>query len=125
VTNNEGSEFEMTLTELKNAIETSLKFERNPDNINVVISTALPYATYCQRPCEDVRYAGMGFDWEAGQFRIEPKEKLMAVKHDVPQMVMEYRNNYHCPKCEHMLSGKRKNTDIRFCSRCGQAVKWE
>ena len=113
----------MSLTELKNIIETAMKFEKDPDNINVVISTELPYITCGQRPCVYVKYAGIGFDWEAGQFRIEPEEKLMAVKHDVPQLVMEWRGNYHCPKCEYMLSG-RKNTDVRFCSRCGQAVKW-
>ncbi len=118
-------EVNMTLTELKNAIDTALQFERNTDNIDVVITTVLPYITYGQRPCMDVRYVGMGFDWESGQFRIEPEEKLMCVKHDTPQPVMEWHENYHCPKCEHMLSGKRKNKDIRYCSKCGQAVKWE
>ena len=115
----------MTLTELKNAIDTALQFERNPDNIDVVITTVLPYMTCGQRPCMDVRYVGMGFDWEHGQFRIEPKEKLMAIKHDEPQMVMEYRGNYHCPKCEYMISQRKKLDAIRFCGKCGQAVKWE
>ena len=40
--------------------------------------------------------------------------------------VIEWNENYFCPKCEHMLSkNRKKKTDIRFCSRCGQAVKWE
>ncbi len=63
---------------------------------------------------------------EAGQFRITPDEKLMAVKHDVPQPVIEWNENYHCPKCKHMLSkNRKKKTDIQLCSRCGQKVKWE
>ena len=115
----------MTLRELKNAIDTVLQFEKNPENIDVVISTELPYITCGQRPCVDVRYVGLGFDWEQGQLRIEPKEKLMAVKHDVPQMVLEWHDNYHCPKCEYMISQGKKKDTIRFCAKCGQAVKWE
>lgn len=116
----------MKLLGLINTINTVLQVERRkPEDIDVVITTELPYATLGQRPCTGVRCVGMGFDWEAGQFRITPEDKLIAVKHDVPQHVMEWRGNYHCPKCEHMLSAKRKKTDIRFCSRCGQAVKWE
>ena len=115
----------MKLTQLASAVNSALEHERRPEEINVVITTALPYITCGQLPCADVRCAGMGFDWEAGQFRITPAEALMAVKHDVPQRVIERHENYHCPKCEHMLSGKRKNKDIRYCSKCGQAVKWD
>lgn len=115
----------MKLTELISSINSALQFEKHPENIEVVISTKVPFITCGQSPCTGVKYVGMGFDWEHGQFRIEPEEKLMCVKHDVPQPVMEWRENYHCPKCEHMLSGKRKNKDIRYCSKCGQAVKWD
>ena len=31
------------------------------------------------RPYEKVQSVGLGFDWEAGQFRIEPENKLMEV----------------------------------------------
>jgi len=115
----------MKLTQLASAVNSALEHERRPEEIDVVITTALPYMTCGQLPCACVRFASMGFDWEAGQFRIMPDEALMAVKHDVPQKVIEWRGNYHCPKCEHMLSGKRKKTDIRFCSQCGTAVKWD
>ncbi len=115
----------MTLSELKNAIDTAMQFERNPDNIDVVITTVLPYLTCGQRTSMEVRYVGMGIDWENGQFRIEPKEKLTAVKQDVPQTVKEYLGNYHCPKCEHMISKRKKLDAIRFCCKCGQAVRWE
>ena len=115
----------MNLLSLINAISSALQVEkRKPEDIDVVITTELPYMTCGQRPCTGVHYACMGFDWEAGQFRITPEDKLIAVKHDVPQQVREWNNNYHCPKCEHMLA-KRKNKSIRFCSNCGQAVKWE
>ncbi len=32
---------------------------------------------------------------------------------------------YCCPKCGYVLSRTNKNKDIHFCSKCGQAVKWE
>lgn len=115
----------MHLIDLINAINETLKVEkRHPKDIEVVITTQLPYITCGQLPCVGVRCVGMGFDWEAGQFRITPEDELMAVKHDVPQKVMEWQGNYHCPKCEHMLSKGVKKTDIRFCSKCGRAVKW-
>ena len=31
------------------------------------------------RPYEKVQSVGLGFDWKAGQFRIEPENKLMEV----------------------------------------------
>ena len=113
----------MNLKELQSAICTALQFEKVPENVEVVITTQLPYATCGQRPGTGVKYVGMGFDWESGQFRIEPKEKLMEVKNNVPQGVLEWRGNYHCPRCERLLSS-RKNTDIQFCYHCGQWVKW-
>ena len=116
----------MNLLQLAKAINNTLQVERkNPEDIEVVITTQLPYATCGQLPCTGITCVGMGFDWEAGQFRITPEEKLMAVRHDVPQPVMEWRGNYHCPKCEYMISKGHKSDAVRFCSKCGQAVKWE
>lgn len=113
----------MKLNELKSAVDMALQYERHPENVEVVITTKLPYATCGQLPCAGVKYVGMGFDWEAGQFRIKPMEDLMCIKHDIPQAVVEYCGTYCCPKCEKTL-GKRKDTDIRFCSKCGQALNW-
>ncbi len=115
----------MKLTELKEKVDMATRIQPRPENVEVVISTVLPYATVGQRPCVGVKYVGMGFDWEAGQFRIEPEEKLIIRKNDVPQKILEWEGNYHCPKCEKMLSKSRKKPELRFCSWCGQAVKWE
>ena len=114
----------MTLTELKNAVDSALQYEKNPERINVVISTKLPYLTCGARPSVGVEHANIGFDWEANQFRLTPTEELMEIKHDVPQIVMEWDGNYYCPKCERMLSKGRKKDAIQFCCKCGQAVKW-
>lgn len=48
-------------------------------NSLVVISVEDSRNTVGSRPYTKVRSVGMGFDWEAGQFRIEPENKLMEV----------------------------------------------
>lgn len=45
----------------------------------VVITIENFEANWGGRPYEKVRSVGMSFDWEAGQFRIEPENKLMEV----------------------------------------------
>ena len=52
----------MTLNELKSAVDTALQYERHTENVDVVITTKLPYATCGQLPCAGVKYVGMGFD---------------------------------------------------------------
>lgn len=113
----------MKLLQLIDAINLALKYEKHPENIDVVIDISLPCITYGARPYEEVSLANMGFDWEAGQFRITPKETLMRVIDDTPQLVLEWGGAYHCPKCERTLS-KKKDVDIRYCSKCGLAVQW-
>lgn len=46
----------------------------------VVISIENFKACCGGRPYEKVQSVGLGFDWEQGQFRIEPENKLMEVK---------------------------------------------
>lgn len=115
----------MTLAKLKKIVDFSVKHERNPEEVEVVINVKLPYVTCGSRPGVSIKHAGMGFDWEAGQFRIEPENKLIEVRYNGPQMISEpYEKRYHCPKCGHLIAIGRKETDIRFCSSCGQEVKW-
>lgn len=45
----------------------------------VVITVENFEANLGGRPYEKVQSVGLGFDWEAGQFRIEPENKLMEV----------------------------------------------
>lgn len=81
----------MKLSQLVNAVNTIAQREPHPERIDVVITTKLPYATCGQQPCVGVQCVGMGFDFEAGQFRITPDEELMVVKNDAPQPVMEWK----------------------------------
>lgn len=114
----------MTLDKFAETVQSIAQMEKYPERVKVVISTELPYMTCGQKPCTDVRGVNMGFDWEAGQLRITPEEKVMCLKDNVPQKVLEWEGRYHCPKCEHMLS-KKKDKDIRYCSRCGTGVRWD
>ena len=114
----------MTLDKFAETVQSIMQMEKHPERVEVVISTELPYMTYGQRPCTDVRYVYMGVDWEAGQLRIMPEEKVMCLKDNVPYKVLEWDGRYHCPKCEYMLS-KKKDKDIRYCSRCGTGVRWD
>lgn len=69
-----------------------------------------------------------GFDWEHGQIRIEPKNKLINKLKDrdkqLDARIIEYNNlgRKHiirkCPICENHLK-----KDDNYCSRCGQAIK--
>ena len=116
----------MNLAELKNIVDSSVKHEKHPDKIKVLINVKLPYVTCGSRPGVDVKQASMEFDWEAGQFRIEPECKLIEVRYSGPQMISEpHERCCHCPNCDHLIAIGRKHNDIRFCSRCGQEVKWE
>ena len=45
----------------------------------VVITIENFEASLGGRPYEKVQSVGLGFDWEAGQFRIKPENKLMEV----------------------------------------------
>ena len=114
----------MTLARLAEIVQQTVQMEKHPERVEVVISTEVPYMTCGQKPCTGVRCVGMGIDWEANQFRITPEEKVMCLKDNVPQKVLEWEGRYHCPKCEHMLS-KKKDKDIRYCSRCGTGVRWD
>ena len=96
----------------------------DPDEVEVVVDVEAPFMTVGARPVVGVSDAGFGFDWENGLFRIIPTEKVMCVTHDVPQHVLKWEDTYICPKCDHTLSRKRAKRDVKFCSYCGQAVKW-
>ena len=73
-------------------------------------------------------YIVNGFDWEKGEIRIEPNEKIIRYKNNrdniIPPIQISYENNgrktviLNCPKCGTKL---RKNDN--FCFHCGQKVK--
>ena len=112
----------MKLSELNEVIKRHL--DRNGD-AEVMITLSEP-SIGC-RAFSNVKHACMGFDWESGQFRLEPEKKLTSFSkdRDNPQAALRitfntrgYRPAIECPKCETKL---RK--DDRYCPHCGQAIK--
>lgn len=109
----------MTLSELKTEAERLciLGYE----NASVLIS--LNQSSVGARAAEEVRGIYAGFDWEAGQVRIEPKAAIVSerISRDVkvPAVRITYGDTYRriCPKCELKL-----RADDFYCARCGQAI---
>ena len=63
----------MNLKELKNIVDfaiENLQHHQNPEEISVLIT--LSESSVGSRASSTIKYVGMGFDWEHGQFRIEP-----------------------------------------------------
>lgn len=108
-------------THIDNTIENLHKYQ-NPKDIEVLIT--LSESSIGSRAFTRVKYVGMGFDWENGQFRIEPEKHIVNETHtfkDIKRIEckqFERRNYYFCPRCESKIS-KEDN----FCRYCGQKLK--
>lgn len=114
----------MNLEELKKIIDHTiegLKYEK-PNEVPVLITLKEP--SYGPRASSEIKYANLGFDWENGQFRIEPSEELVKKGNKLtdPKSVecrnYEDRNYYFCPKCEQKI-----NKNDVYCRYCGQRLK--
>ena len=117
----------MKLTELKNAIEFAIENLReydSPDDIQVIISLSEP--SMGASAGTSIGFAGMGFDWERGQFRIEPSEKLVRkgkALYDVKSPrseVFDGRTYFFCDNCG---GGNRVAKDDKYCRCCGQRLR--
>ena len=115
----------MNLEELKENIDSTIRHlndYENPKNIMVLIS--LKENSMGGRASSGVSCVGMGFDWEHGQFRIEPTKSLVSMGNaitDIKSVICkEYdgRKYYKCPRCESKIS---KNDN--YCRECGQKLK--
>ena len=72
----------MNLQEFKNKIDFLYATETNPERVRVVITT-YEGNTAGTRPWCDIEGLHLGFDWENGQLRLEPKSKLTKWNKDV------------------------------------------
>lgn len=116
----------MLLKELKQIVD--LEISRGKKETDVV-ATVKNEAGLGARAFVGVKNAWVGFDWEAGQFRIETSEPVcrLGCRYVDPQPMWWHQyiypnkkiaNIYCCPKCEHHLKKTSK-----YCDNCGQAVQ--
>lgn len=120
----------LNLRELKEYVE--FLYEHGCTGEEPVLIT-LSQNSVGSRASTGITHITEGFDWESGQIRIEPEEKLLKKEKDrdnaMPVRVKEYDLHYKngkktiirsCPICENHLK-----KDDRYCSRCGQRVVFE
>lgn len=65
----------MNLKEFKERIDFLYAHARHPEDVKVVITTSEP--CYVGREKADIEGVSLGFDFENGQVRIDPKQKLI------------------------------------------------
>ena len=115
----------INLGELKECIDNLCKFQ--PLDSPVLITTS--DSSIGARAAVGVFMVCNGFDWEHGQIRIEPVEKLIKYGKDRDDIiaphesVYEYPNgrkhtSFSCKRCGSILK-----KDGRYCGYCGQRYK--
>lgn len=114
----------MTLNELKIYVDHYIDHGHGKDGVRITLSQP----SVGGRASVGISGLYTGMDWESGQIRIEPDQKITSYNKDrdeiIPMRVEEYdypgcRKTIirSCPKCEEHLK-----KDAKYCSRCGQRV---
>lgn len=115
----------LSVMDLKKAIDLTIEHSNNYTDFNevpVLVTMAEP--SLGSRAAAAVICAGMGFDWESGQFRLDTNKELVNKGNtlsDVKPVVCrpyDGRNLYWCPRC-----GNRVSKDDHFCRSCGQQMR--
>lgn len=100
--------------------------EQGKEEDDVLITLSEP--SIGGRASTPINYVYAGFDWEHGQIRISPKDKLIrkCKDRDEPMntKVIEHNSLNRksiIRKCA--ICGSYLRKDDKYCSRCGQAIK--
>lgn len=115
----------MNLKQLKETVDKTIELlqsHQSPEEIPVLI-TINNNSVGARGSCE-TKYVGMGFDWEHGQFRIEPSANLVKLADSLTDIKVPIqkefggRKYYTCVRCE-----CRTSKDDRYCRQCGQKLR--
>ena len=117
----------MNLKELKDNVDftiNNLNNYKKPEDISVLIT--LSETSVGARASSGIKYVGMGFDWEYGQFRIHPEKALVRQGKALNDIKPVYehtplnggRKSYICNTCGRIVS-----KDDRYCKHCGQRLR--
>lgn len=116
-----------SLSDLKRAVDFEigqLREYESPDDIPVIVT--MSESSVGSRAGTTIHHAGIGMDWEHGQFRIAPDKPLVCkgnTLQDVkPAVCRPYdgRNYYFCDNCG---GGGKVSKDDKYCRYCGQRLK--
>jgi len=114
----------MNILQLKNIIENvigRLRDCENPEDIPVLITLSDPSVGV--QASSKIQSAGMGFDWEHGQFRIYPVKKIISEEksRSIPIPIAKYEfggvSFNGCQKCRLKVA-----KDDAYCKHCGQRL---
>lgn len=98
----------ISLAELQRAVDVAASSHyRSPEEVAVLITLDQP--SMGPRASVGVYHAGLGFDWEDGQFRLAPAERLVLSRKD---------RDIALEPGKHLSGGIR----VTCCCRCGQRV---
>lgn len=115
----------MNLKELQEIINykvKNLKGHKKAEDIPVLVTLA--ESSIGARASSNIKYVGMGIDWENGQFRMEPTLKLVREGSSLNDIKPAMREEFGgvkfwvCPRCVMKIA---KNDS--FCRHCGQRLK--
>lgn len=114
----------MKLSMLKIIVDLTISRLRDyqkAEDIEVLIT--LSDASVGARASSRVEHAGLGFDWEQGQFRLSPSKPLVTMGNNFSDVKLaacrtyDGRKYYCCTRCD-----SRVAKDDKFCRRCGQRL---
>jgi hypothetical protein len=112
----------MELQRLKQLIDKTMEVDENNKYLSVVVTLSEP--SIGSRSMVGVKQANAGFDWEKGQFRLEPDENIVKYGNSKENIIKPREKEYNNRK---YLSCKICNAkvakDDRYCKRCGQKIK--
>lgn len=115
----------LNLEELKKIIDftiETLQKHQKPKDISALIT--LSENSMGARASSEIKYVGMGMDWEHGQLRIEPTIDLVRKRNALNNIKSVIRHEfnsgkfYACPRCILKVA-----KDDCYCRHCGQRLR--
>lgn len=109
---------------MKLFVDKTIEHLRDEDPKAVKVLITLSESSMGGRASSEVKYVGMGMDWERGQFRIEPTKALVNKGNSLTDVKSvdcrsyEGRNYYFCPRCQQKI-----NKNDNYCRYCSQKLK--
>jgi len=114
----------MDLEELKTIVDDTISHLNTIDDAkDISVLITLSENSIGGRASCSIKYACLGFDWEHGQFRIEPTKNLVKMGNTITDtkevITREYNGKkyYKCPRCEMIVAKKDK-----YCRACSQKL---